>query len=291
MADNNELQEVMDEAGLRHLWAGLKERLALKNHTHSAADVGAAEASDLTSHTDNKNNPHGVTAAQAGAVPTSRTVNSKALSANITLSAGDVGAVAKNEDVSIQKSGVAYESIFGQGTRNALLRVRNVAGDSSNQRTIAVFDSTQRPDLATAIRFYDVADGTEAIYSLFGEHNLDLLATSLGAAKIATGSYTGTGTTGTTAQVTINCGFRPKIVFLYVKTEKATSVQYKFAVLIDGYAFKGFEGHSGSIQTGFSYLNVNYTDTGFELSGTPVNSWTQHIMNYSGTVYGYYAIG
>ena len=34
MADNNELQEVMDEAGLRYLWAGLKQRLALKSHDH-----------------------------------------------------------------------------------------------------------------------------------------------------------------------------------------------------------------------------------------------------------------
>ena len=212
MADNNELQEVMDEAGLRHLWAGLKERLALKNHTHSAADVGAAAASDLTSHTDNKNNPHGVTAAQAGAVPTSRTVNSKALSANITLSAGDVGAVAKNEDVVIQKSGAAYDSIFGQGTRNALLRVRNVAGNANNQRTLALFDSTQRPDLETALRLYDVVDGTETIYSIFGEHNLDKLATSLGAAKIATGSYTGTNTYGSGNKNTLTFDFVPALV-------------------------------------------------------------------------------
>lgn len=51
-----------------------------------------ADASTLTSHTGNKSNPHGVTATQVGAVPTSRTVNGKALSANITLSASDVGA-------------------------------------------------------------------------------------------------------------------------------------------------------------------------------------------------------
>ena len=37
-------------------------------------------------------NPHGITCAKINAVPTSRTVNGKALSANITLSAGDVGA-------------------------------------------------------------------------------------------------------------------------------------------------------------------------------------------------------
>lgn len=47
---------------------------------------------DLISHIGNKSNPHGVTAAQAGAVPTSRTVNGKALSSDITLGASDVGA-------------------------------------------------------------------------------------------------------------------------------------------------------------------------------------------------------
>lgn len=48
---------------------------------------------DLEAHLKNtKGNPHGVTAAQAGAVPVGRTVNGKALSGNITLLASDVGA-------------------------------------------------------------------------------------------------------------------------------------------------------------------------------------------------------
>lgn len=51
-----------------------------------------ASSSDLTSHTGNKSNPHDVTAAQISAVPTSRTVNGKALTADITLSASDVNA-------------------------------------------------------------------------------------------------------------------------------------------------------------------------------------------------------
>lgn len=72
----------------------------------SAAAVTAA----LTSHTGNTNNPHSVTAeqvgarpntwmpsaAEVGAVPTSRTINGKALSADISLSAADVGAAASS---------------------------------------------------------------------------------------------------------------------------------------------------------------------------------------------------
>lgn len=51
-----------------------------------------AEEADLTAHTGDTSNPHGVTAQQAGAVPEGRTVNGKALTGNIALTATDVGA-------------------------------------------------------------------------------------------------------------------------------------------------------------------------------------------------------
>ena len=54
--------------------------------------VSKADASTLNSHIDNKSNPHGVTASQINAVPTSRTINGKALSENIFLYAADIGA-------------------------------------------------------------------------------------------------------------------------------------------------------------------------------------------------------
>lgn len=44
-------------------------------------------------HINSRSNPHAVTAEQVGAVPTTRTVNGKALSTNISLTAGDVGAL------------------------------------------------------------------------------------------------------------------------------------------------------------------------------------------------------
>lgn len=62
----------LDDAGLSYLVGKLKGLLA--------------------GHTTLNNNPHGVTAAQTGAVPTTRKVNSKALSEDITLAAIDVGA-------------------------------------------------------------------------------------------------------------------------------------------------------------------------------------------------------
>lgn len=170
---------------------------------------------DLISHLSNKSNPHGVTASQVGAVP-------------------------ENQDIIIQKDGVTYDSIFGQGTHNALLRVRNTAGNSNNQRTLALFDSTQRPDIETALRLYDVVDGTETLYSIFGEHNLDKLATALGTAKIATGSYVGTDTFGASNLNTLTFDFAPKLVIFTVKratTSNSTTYpnEYSYITLTDDY--------------------------------------------------------
>lgn len=60
-------------------------------------EAGIAEAKkENEAHGQNEKNPHGVTPAQIGAVPTTRTVNGKALDADIELSASDIGAVSKN---------------------------------------------------------------------------------------------------------------------------------------------------------------------------------------------------
>ena len=56
-----------------------------------------ALSSVVSAHINNKNNPHGVTVDQIGAVPTSRTINGKALTQNIVISAADTGAYSKTE--------------------------------------------------------------------------------------------------------------------------------------------------------------------------------------------------
>lgn len=59
---------------------------------NSAVDAALKENADgITAHKADKNNPHGVTAAQAGAVPTSRKVNGHALSNDVTVTKSDVG--------------------------------------------------------------------------------------------------------------------------------------------------------------------------------------------------------
>ena len=57
------------------------------------AMAGYEEASnEIDVHIADKSNPHEVTTTQIGAVPTTRTINSKPLSSDITLNASDVGA-------------------------------------------------------------------------------------------------------------------------------------------------------------------------------------------------------
>ena len=92
------------DAALKDLEESKAEGAALAAHEAdgvkhvSAAERTAwnakADGTATSAHIANTNNPHGVTAAQVGAVPTTRKVNGKALSADITLTAGDVGAAA-----------------------------------------------------------------------------------------------------------------------------------------------------------------------------------------------------
>lgn len=58
--------------------------------------------SKLPAHLVNQSNPHNVTATQVGAVPVTRTVNGKALSSDITLSAAEVGADAAGSAAAVQ---------------------------------------------------------------------------------------------------------------------------------------------------------------------------------------------
>ena len=114
------------------------------NHTHSATDVGAASATHTHSAADVGAAPavHTHTAAQVGArpstwmpstadvgaVPATRKVNGKALSADITLSAGDVGAAASDHTHSDAATKSYVDSVIGDVT--AKTAGRSMAGES-----------------------------------------------------------------------------------------------------------------------------------------------------------------
>ena len=67
----------------------------LPEMNYDPAGSAAGVQANLTAHVNAKNNPHGVTAAQIGAVSNATTVNGKPLTGNISLTAGDVGAATK----------------------------------------------------------------------------------------------------------------------------------------------------------------------------------------------------
>ena len=62
----------------------------------------------VNSHTSSKNNPHNVTVEQLNAVPNSRTINSKPLTSNITLTASDVGADASGSASTAESNAKSY---------------------------------------------------------------------------------------------------------------------------------------------------------------------------------------
>ena len=129
----------LDSEGLRYLWTKIKATFALVNHTHSDY------------------------------VPTTRKVNNKALSADITLSASDVGAVADanyvhtdNNYTSTEKSKLAGIASGAEVNVQADWNVTDTASDAfiKNKPTIptiteeifvATYNSTTYADVQTAV--------------------------------------------------------------------------------------------------------------------------------------------
>lgn len=88
----------------------------------------------IDAHIAKKDNPHGVTAAQVGAVPTTRKVNGKALSADISLTAADVGASASNHTHAAQTTitGNAGSATKLQTARTFTVNLGSTSGASFN---------------------------------------------------------------------------------------------------------------------------------------------------------------
>lgn len=104
-----------------------------------SGNIQVASKEELNAHVNNKSNPHGVTAAQVGAVPTGRKVNGKALSSDITISAADVNAVPTTRTV----NGKALNSniTLGAADVNAVPTNRTVNGKAlSSNITLSASD-------------------------------------------------------------------------------------------------------------------------------------------------------
>ena len=85
----------------------------------------------ITAHISNKSNPHEVTVSQIGAVPTTRTVNSKPLSGDVTLTASDVGALPSATIIPTKTSELTNDSKFLPVTQTAPTNGQIVAYDGT----------------------------------------------------------------------------------------------------------------------------------------------------------------
>lgn len=85
----------------------------------------------ITAHISNKSNPHEVTVSQIGAVPTTRTVNSKPLSGDVTLTASDVGALPSATVIPTKTSELTNDSKFLPVTQTSPTNGQIVAYDGT----------------------------------------------------------------------------------------------------------------------------------------------------------------
>ena len=122
-------------------------------------------------------------------------------------------------------------------------------------------------------------------YQLFGQHNTDALKTvieSVGAAKVAIGTYTGTGTYGSSNKNSLTLGFAPK----YMRIICANAEEKMDAFKSSSMAF--IEDTDSKLST----LTPTWSDNGVSWYTTSTSSSAaKYQMNSSGTVYYYVAIG
>ena len=93
----------------------------------SIAEARREAAEAMNAHTD-ADNPHGITTEDIDAVPTSRKVNGKALSTDISLTAQDVGAVASGHSHSFESlSGKVFHAGTAAPSNKGLLWIDTTA--------------------------------------------------------------------------------------------------------------------------------------------------------------------
>lgn len=95
----HEKEEFLDESGLQYVINKFVTFFAKITHTHKLSDISDYTVdSSLSSTSTNPVQNKAVNSALDGKVPTTRTINGKALSTNIILSASDIGAASSTHN-------------------------------------------------------------------------------------------------------------------------------------------------------------------------------------------------
>ena len=113
-----------------------------------AKSAGTSAQTSINNHTANKNNPHGVTASQVGALPLDGSVSMTGNSLYICNSGARIDADKANLSIT------AYDS----------------ADNSSYRRLNIAYKSTEST-LANSLKFTSKENGTTNEYKIYGEHN------------------------------------------------------------------------------------------------------------------------
>ena len=109
------MAKFLDQTGLAYFWGKLKALIPTKTSeltNDSGFITGYTETDPTVPSWAKASSKPSYTASEVGAVPTSRTVNGKALSANISLTASDVGALPSSTQIPDSTSDLTNDSGF-----------------------------------------------------------------------------------------------------------------------------------------------------------------------------------
>lgn len=156
-------------------------------------------------------------------------------------------------------------------------------------RSIRISDNISVSDLKSALQFIDRADGTVTKYEILHNGNVS----DLGIAKVATGSYTGTGVGGENNPNSLTFDFVPKVVMICGDgTQLLFGTDYGaypvFGVLWDQLSSE----YKSIANNRYSSMSVKATDKTLSWYSNKNDSYTvDYQLNTSGTVYRYIAFG
>ena len=201
-------------------------------------------------------------------------------------------------------AGETYPKLFIRDTTNGsvgqiqhfnhlLQIIATEAGSTSNSRQIMLSDKVNKSSLSDALRLVETKDGAQASYNILHTGNVS----DLGIAKVATGSYTGTGVGGENNPNSLTFAFVPKVVMicgdgtqlLYGTSSGAHPV---FGVLWDQLSSE-YKEISGNRYNGMQVKATDKTLSWYRAMGVSddVEEVARQQLNTSGKVYRYVAFG
>ena len=142
--------------------AGYKPPAAYFNYLFNRIVAAVKEVQEkFITHADNKKNPHGVTAEQLKAVPLD---GSKPMTGDLVIE--------KNYPF-IRLNHLRGESGVVYGSHNNIARImsQNTFNDEENMRTLELYNSEGKSDIADALCMVDIVEGVHSTYKIYGEHN------------------------------------------------------------------------------------------------------------------------